>query len=478
MQLAVVRRTPRFESARTVVLVAGAMVLTFGLVKRAALGSTLPLALVAVCLLLGTVRARPRLCLALVLVLGCTVWLEPPVRLALGPLSTDLGQVTAGLLVLTLGLPALADVGRDVPYRVPLLLLVLALVSGATTALVRGTAQALVIGDLEAFLLYLTVVPFCVCFRDARGKQALERWVLWLATAGSAVVLLALAVGYPLQGRPGGGYVDVHDVISVGRLRPALLPLLFVATLLVAGQVALSGWSSSRVARLALFTGVWAVSFNRSTWLCLVGSLALLVVLRPGPRRSRRLLANTLVGMLLLPVLVLGARGGHLGDTAEGVVRRATSIGSSATYSSADPSFTDRAKEYRDGLSALSRSPVVGVGIGSSYGARRYVYDAGLGRMRFFDRDYSHNSWLQLVLNLGLLGVVAFASLGVAVVREVVGTVAGSAAAAGTRSVAAACALLGQGLEATVNPNLLGRGSVLALAVALALVARPREDRP
>ena len=420
------------------------------------------------------VLARPRAAVLALLGLTCTVFLIPIGQLSAAGSRSDLAELLAVVLIAAFGWRELVVRGQSRAPFLGLGLLASAVAVGCLWSATHGGARPFIVGDAKTYLLYLLVLPLNAIFADEDAKQQLERWILRIASLGSVAVLLALATGYPLQGRPGTVF-DTTDVVQVVRVRPALLPLLFLATVLLVGHILVRGWNGRRIVRLALFLAVWAVSFNRSSWVALAVACLLLALFRRGPRRPRRLVISLLVAAVLLPTVFICSATGVFGRTAAGVATRLATIGQQQTFSNGSSSFEDRAMEYTEAGRALAKSPVFGVGVGNVYGARRPVYDKRLQSLVYEDRRFSHNSLLYLYLQLGALGVVAFGTFAGQITRRCYRSVVYLPLTASTRAAAAGFALVGAGAESLANPNLLARASIVALCLAVVLLTPPRD---
>jgi O-antigen ligase len=456
-----------------VALTGATMLLVAEVTRMAARGSNrIPEALLGGLALL-VLLARPRRAVLALLLLTCTFFLTPILQISIGGIHSDAAQLLAAAVILRSGLPALQSRSHLRAPLVAVALLVLAVAAGSVWSLTHGGARANVIGDAEAYGFYLLVLPFAVVFGDENSKQWLEAWVMRIATVGGALTLLAVTFSYQLEGRP-GTVLDVNDAAQTERLRPALLPLLFLATLLLLSRIVLDGWTVRRAAAAAIFVAVWGISFNRSSWVSLAFACGLFLLVRKGPRRPRRTLASALLASVVIPGVFLLASNDNLGGTASAIADRVSTIGQHKTFSSTDSSFQDRALEYSDARKALAHSPAFGVGVGNSYGARRAVYDAQLDSYLYYDRLFSHNSWLYLYLQLGLLGALAAIALTVHLVRQCLRAMSTLPLMSSGRAAAAGCAMVGAALEALANPNLFARGSAVALCVAVSLMTAPR----
>ncbi len=141
------------------------------------------------------------------------------------------------------------------------------------------------IGDQRLCTVFLVVPVFLLYGATHSRQRSLARLVMTFAVVGCVLVLLAVATGYQLEGRPGLS-IDPGDLAQATRIRPALLPLLFLATMITLGRISAGGIRAWHLVRLALFLSVWAVTYNRSSWVALViaGTLLILIQARaPGP---------------------------------------------------------------------------------------------------------------------------------------------------------------------------------------------------
>lgn len=419
----------------------------------------------------AAVLRSPRAAMLVLLALGGTFWLVPLRRISFGGVQTDEVELLGLAVLASWGLGKLLG-GRSregQPYAAFALLLAAAIVIGTVHAVLSEVPRTRVVPVAKTFTLYLLLLPFCSVFASTKAKRDLGRYIEGLVTFTAIGVLVAVSAGVQLDGRPGTA-INVNDLAQTTRVRPAVLPLLFLVTMMVVARVSAHGLTAWRAVQLTAFAGVWAVSYNRSSWAALLVAGFVLLVVRPGPRRRRNAMAALLALTLATPLSYGLAQGGRLGAVPQTVAERVTTLfGDDAVTSN---SFADRNSEYDDAFRSLSNEPVLGVGVGGTYGARYPYYDPALGVMRFGDRAFSHNSALFLYLQLGLLGVVAFTALSVQAFRfarrQAVAMHPGSLTA-----VAAACALLGAGIESLFNTNLLARPSILAFAVAVTLLAPP-----
>lgn len=469
------RNPATVDRARAAALTAGAAAFAYLAAQRVLLGGAMVLMLVLAVGLAVLVLERPRLTVAIMLVFSAP--LAEPLRrqVAVGGIVTDTFEVLAYALIARWVISR----GREAKtpswqFASPMLLLVAGATAGAAYGLFRYADRALVLGQYKSYLVYLLVLPLTALFATAAEKRRLERWVVNFCVVGSVVVLGAAATGSSTPSEAPNLPINTFGITAqVNRIRPAMLWLLFLATLIVLGHVFAYGMTRANALRLALFFGVWVFSFNRSSWGALVVCGGLLALLRPGTRRPGRGLRTAAIGALLLPVLWGVAASGVLGPSIEQVPTRVESLVNPEVRN--EDAIQDRATEYPFAFEALRDSPVFGVGLGRSYGARRPFYNPRLGVVVYEDRPFSHNSLLFAYLQTGLLGVAALVWLGAAAWRAAVTAVRTLPTEVSLRILVGSLALLGYGIQSITQTSLLHRPGITAAVIAMVLATRPRE---
>jgi O-antigen ligase len=456
------------------VAVVAIALLTFVLVRWAAQGNTAPAFLAGALVLLAAVFRWPRIAAYAVVIVTCFVTSPYVHPVQILGVRTDLGEAAAYALV-AWGLVMLvvhAEARRAARGSEPFVLLVVAAAIGSLVGLDRGADHSIVLGFFKDYLVYLLAVPMLIAFRSRAARQQLETVLLRLADVGCVWVILSAITGGQLHvSSPAIAVETLGELVPAQRFRPPLLFVLLIATLLLAGRIGHRGWSPWRLAETALFLVTWLLSLTRSYWVPLVLALVLLILMRPGRRDPLRAVrATAVLAMVLLIGLPLAANG-YFGPTTKAAVDRVTSIGSSKL--STDPSYLDRVDETRDGLRAIERHPITGVGVANPYGAKRLRYDPVTNSTYFEDRLWSHDSPLLVYLQTGLLGIVALLWLGVATIRRSVRARIQLADEDATRCLVGALALLALGLMSLANTHLLFRPAVIGAVVALVLSVPP-----
>ncbi|HEU0131823.1 MAG TPA: O-antigen ligase family protein [Mycobacteriales bacterium] len=443
--------------------------------QRLLTGGLTTLLLLAAVGVAAFVLEKPRGATLVMLVVSAPLVQVLKTQLHLGGLTTDAFEVFAYALVARW----VVSRGREEPtpswrFAAPVLLLVAGATVGLGYSVLRGGDRFLAIGQYKSYLVYLLVLPLTALFATTRDKERLERWVVRFCTFGSVVVLVAAAVGSELPTEAPELPLNTFGVTTqVQRIRPAMLWLLFLATLLVLGKVFTYGLKRADAVRLTLYALVWVFSFNRSSWGALLVCGGLLALVRPGVRSPGRGLRTVAVASLVVPLFLSIAATGALGRTLSAVPARLESLVNPKVAQ--EDAVQDRASEYPAAVAALERSPVVGVGLGRSYGARRPFYDPRLGVVVYEDRPFSHNSLLFAYLQTGLLGVAALVLLGVAGYRAAVEARKRLPTDVALRVVTGSVALLGYGIQSLSQTSLLHRPGITALVVSMVLATRPRE---
>lgn len=454
----------------------GGVAATFAIVRRLLAGDTAPLllALAGVAALLLLTRTRD---LALGWLLLCATVLPPRfLPLSVGGVRTDAAELLGlGLVGAVTVRVLVGERCRLSRFAGPLSAVVLAACFGAFVAAGLGAPRDAWLGLLKTFVLYLVPVAFVALFSDDRARDRLERWVHHICTVGGGLVLLAAAAGFRVPSDETPEVVTLGVALEALRLRPPLLTLTILALLLLVATATVDGLRRSDLVRLTVYVGVIAASFTRSTWVPLVLALALLGLLRPGPRRALRGLRAGLV-LVTVATLAFGLAGsGSLGATPKAITVRVQSIGSDSVLE--ENSYRDREIESASARQRIAEEPWRGIGLGQPYGAVTRTYDAVTGARQVLPRRFIHNSYLGIWLWTGVAGVLALTWFAAAVCAAAVHAARQPDVRAGARAVAAALALLALGLQATFQTSLTSRSVLATVACALVLLDLPRVVR-
>lgn len=296
-------------------------------------------------------------------------------------------------------------------YRPALYLLPLALfVASAVPAAFVGYDPALALPTLAILLAGgLLTAGLALAGRKAR---------LWEATAGLFVVLCVLVAGYVITQMGRLDYDEKVGVISslaalIARMTPNLARwqpnLNSVATFLEAAPFIAVGlaFSTSKGKMRLLWLGAAAIllggllfSASRGAWLAVAAGILLWAACYWKP--ARWLAFGAAAGMAALILYVLAR-----GDI--------TAIGDIPVLSSIlGPLFIrpDRLEVYRNSLALIADTPFTGIGLGEQFAL---VYSRYELLIPFLYLSYSHNLTLEILLQQGLAGFVAWIGVTVTV---------------------------------------------------------------
>lgn len=298
---------------------------------------------------------------------------------------------------------------------------------------------------------------------DARrlyGSRGVDVWLF--PVLALCVVTLLLFLSHYLVGHPGNtpSFLIFKGVFgsNPGGFRVFIgnQVLFVVATALLLAEVASQGPSRMRTGGLALLIAGTYLSHTRGIWLgmsIVCAGVLLTVLWREVDARRRRVIVRAAFAAALLAVvlgvcMLFGAvpRPSFLGDTSAGL--RETQA----------PKLWD----------AFKQNPVFGDGLGAVV-RPRFVRDPAA--------PWSYElTYLQLLFQMGVLGLLAVLALPLAVVRR--GLREASASELRALPLAGAMAILGILVASATNPYLLASFGMLCVAIGLSLVARADSAAP
>lgn len=351
---------------------------------------------------------------------------------------------------------------RDYQFAVPVLLFAIAIpvvwalvgavhAVGGDSAGIHGLTWTM--QEASRFTYLLLYFPLL----DARrlyGGRGVDIWLFpVLALCGFTV---ALFISHYLVGDPGNtpsflifkgvfqGYAGGFRVFIGNQV------LFVVATALLLAEMGSLGPSRLRTAGLALLIASTYLSHTRGIWLgmsVVCAGVLLTMLWREVDARRQRLILRIAGGVALLAV-VLGIgmlfsavpRPSFLGDTSAGLREQQA------------PKLWD----------AFKQNPLLGDGLGAVV-RPRFVRDPAA--------PWSYElTYLQLLFQMGVLGLLAALALPLAVVRR--GLREAAVGELQALPLAGAMAILGILVASATNPYLLSSFGMLCVAIGLSLVAR------
>jgi O-antigen ligase len=379
----------------------------------------------------------------------------------LGPVPLKLFLVAAAIVAWWLQVGRRRGL-RDYQFAIPVLLFAIAIpvlwsLVGAVQA-IGGDPAGLhgltwTMQEASRFVYLLLYFPLL----DARrlyGSRGVDVWLFPVLALCGVTILLFFS--HYLIGDPGNtpsflifkgvfGYNPGGFRVFIGNQ-----VLFVVATALLLAELGSLGPSRLRSGGLALLIAGTYMSHTRGIWLgmAIVCTGVLLTMLwREVDAQRRRLIIRIAAGVASLGVVVgvamlfgAVARPSFLGDTSAGL--RETQA----------PKLWD----------AFKQNPVLGDGLGAVV-RPRFVRDPAA--------PWSYElTYLQLLFQMGILGLLAVLALPLAVVRR--GLREAGAGALRAPPLAGAMAILGILVASATNPYLLSSFGMLCVAIGLSLVAR------
>ena len=438
-------------------------------------GNPLPATLLVLAVGGLIILRQPKIAVIGAVAVGATLLPPGAYYRSIGGVSTSLAEVFVYAAVGAWVVHRLMGRAQPQPRVVHLLcLIVLFAIVGAIVALTRGVQVSVVHGLLQTFGWYLFVLPVCAFFASQADKALLERWVLFICTTASVIELSLLALGRTVVSDSNVALVIRGQAESINRVRPSLLELVVLGTVLVVARAGQEGWGTTRVIRVLLFGSVLLFSFTRIIWMSTVVALLVVKACRPGHRDFKRIMRGLVLSGVLLPTLYLGATRGLLGEPGRLAVQRAGEVFSPDIVQ--DSSYTYRTRENHFALQAIERDPLLGAGLGATFGFAVDRYDPRANRVVKVDAYYLHNSYLFAWVALGLGGILALLSFAAAVATYAIRWIPRLPTDDAVRCLAGAGALLGYGISAVWQPQLFHAASILALCLAVGLLVRPLDQ--
>jgi O-antigen ligase len=130
-----------------------------------------------------------------------------------------------------------------------------------------------------------------------------------------------------------------------------------------------------------------------------------------------------------------------------------------------------RAVLWRTAAQIWREHPLVGIGPDNF----RHVYGRYLGLGAWDPRVHANNSYVEVLVGMGVVGLLALAWLMVSAIRSIVPLLSHASDAALPLATAAACACLAIGTHALVDSFLTFTPTYAVFAIAAGLLFRPSE---
>jgi O-antigen ligase len=286
------------------------------------------------------------------------------------------------------------------PFTWPLLLLMAAVAVGGVMGLAGGASPTNIFYVLRVYIYFL-IIPLVV--RNVLDDRAKQRLFVIGAAALATFKGIEGCVAYAL----GGGREIEGTTLTFFEPTANWMVILFLLGVLACRIVGkrMPWWivPASLVSFLAL-----VLSFRRSFWIAAVLGAIVVVVVATGQHGWRRLLPAVAAFVAAVTVVLFFAGPTGSAGVPQPVLDRAESINPTSVQASKSDRY--RLTEQRNVLAEISSHPVTGLGLGVSWEARYPLSASFQG-----SRGYSHNILYNYWLKMGILGVLAYVWLMLAV---------------------------------------------------------------
>lgn len=315
----------------------------------------------------------------------------------------------AGILLLIFSLILRAGVQKRLtrtrtPLDMLMLFWIVVVAVSAGIGILRQNQMQYVLGDLLQFLelplfFFLTLIVF-------RTKEQIYRLLICfvgLAFLSALISFLGYLWGNPISVAIAAGGVRDRVISNVVVFTPFLLVLIITQLL--------SFKSSTPRKRLLflillsmilLFLAVLFFSFTRGYWLGFFVALVFILIMARSSFRHRILKIISIFSLLSLGFLLVGQFffQGNILDLFSIVFNRLLAFRDPTNY------VYHRYYEILAALRTITKSPLWGTGLGGEY-----LSPSVTGEGEWIWTHYTHNSYIQIMLRSGLLGMVSFLAI-------------------------------------------------------------------
>ncbi|MGH3483970.1 MAG: O-antigen ligase family protein [Nocardioidaceae bacterium] len=252
---------------------------------------------------------------------------------------------------------------------------------------------------IQYMFIFFVQIPVILAVIRTRKTALLS---LALMCAGTLAAILHAHISEQTQG---AGRVVVFYSENPNRLgypTAYLLPILIVLWIAADQMWRRKRWLFTVLLAGSVYLAIWALaaSASRSAALGSIVALVVFVVLRPGVSVGRMLLRAVCLAGAVTALIALLASTGQLPSTLEDRVERSFSSDTEDTTHL----VADRENLADAGVRAFFDSPFVGTGLDNfRYVAVDYDLDS--------TPQLPHNLWLQLVVQVGIFGALAFGAM-------------------------------------------------------------------
>lgn len=381
----------------------------------------LVLGIVSGLLLFSVVLKRPEIAIIGIIIATSSIIFEGQMpRISVG-ISFHLSDV---FLLGLLGIAFIRSlVESDFRYvSTPLDLPILLLVGFTILSTLIGVFQSSVETEparraIRVFSYYLIFFGVTQLIRERRQLNLLFIGILLIAVVVAIAMVVQFVVGSSVRLLPGRveglvtqdtSYDDITRILAPGwsTIMIAFVPLI---CLLAFEKKPALAWFY--IFLVLLFGLALTLTFLRSYWVALIGSISLLPLLFRGKYRSRffsgifAILASISI-VLLLVFINPESRAARLVYASS---ERLGTLGNAETFQGRDSSLNWRLIENEYAMTSIMEHPLIGLGMSSQYRPLdfRLDYMNADGSITNLSR-YIHNGHLQILLQSGILGYACF----------------------------------------------------------------------
>ena len=403
--------------------------------------------------------------------MAASVYVYAGPQIHLGSINIWLAEA---LLVGTVLLAALVDPRRGLPLRqgfieIAMLFVCLGVVVGCLVAVRDGVPLLSALQDARNAAFFASFLPAVIAFRTLHGRSAVLLTASIMAVVTVVLQVIQLGLGSGTSIFDSGSYanmVGMEALTGVVRVRPPGLTLVYIVAAFAACYLLFGPKRHWALAAGMLGTCLIGLVISQNRNMLIGLPFGLLVAAAMSRRPSKAIVIGTILAAVVV-VLVALAPALATSPTTEG--RLASRVTSLADLQEVDQtSLSDRTYENTHAFAVLKRSPLLGIGWGSSYGA------SYLGAPRL----WIHNGYLWLWMRMGLAFAILFILVLVAALRSGVRWQRGAnkqAAWVGSGLIAALVAVMSSAMVGSYfsEPNsLLFLMGLVALAASLDDAAR------
>lgn len=314
------------------------------------------------------------------------------------------------------------------PLDLPLLLFVGFTVLSTLIAIFQSSVEAeLARRAIRVFSYYFTFFAVTQLIRERRQLNLLLSSVLLIAVVVASAMVAQFILGSSVRLLPGrveelvtqgSAYDDITRILAPGW---STVMVVFVVVICRLAFEKRSFFAWLNLGLLLLFGLALTLTFLRSYWAAMIGSISFLFFLFRGKERMRFFSVVFVIGLLAAIIFSLvslypDSRAFRLVSAS---VDRLRTLGESETFQGQDSSLNWRLIENDYAIASIKEHPLLGLGMATQYRPLDFRLDYLNADWSVTDfRRYIHNGHLQIFMQSGFLGYASFAWLSIVFVSR------------------------------------------------------------